>query len=250
MKRKTVLITGAASGIGKAAAMRFAEEGFDVCLNDIQDDKINLLAKDLAKGNHLILSGSYAEETTVLSGEKLIKENWGSLDTLINCAGMFEKTYPLEMDLTRWRKILDSMLSGCHLMTTLAAKLMVNGGRIVHISSIHSERAEMHASSYSVAKAAINQYCRAMALELADKKIQVNAIAPGFVNTAMSIVDGQNELESEWFINNYVNNQHLPMRRAAEPSEVAGVAFFLAGKDASYITGQVLVVDGGLTITF
>jgi 3-oxoacyl-[acyl-carrier protein] reductase len=205
---------------------------------------------ELVKGNHLILSGNYAEEATILSGEQLIKENWGSLDVLVNCAGMFEKTYPLEMDLGRWRKIFDCMLSGCHLMTRLAAKLMDDGGRIVHISSIHSERVEMHASSYSVAKAAINQYCRAMALELADKNILVNAIAPGFVNTAMSIVDGQNELESEWFKDNYLNNQHLPMRRAAEPSEIAGVAFFLAGKDASYITGQVMVVDGGLTITF
>jgi NAD(P)-dependent dehydrogenase (short-subunit alcohol dehydrogenase family) len=250
MKRKKVLITGAASGIGKASAMRFAEEGYDVCLNDLQEEKLQSLSMELAKGNHLILSGSYAEEATIFSGEKLIKENWGSLDALINCAGMFEKTYPLEMDLGRWRKIFDCMVSGCHLMTTLAAKLMADGGRIVHISSIHSERAEIHGSSYSVAKAAINQYCRSMALELADKNILVNAIAPGFVNTPMSVVDGQNELESEWFKNNYVNNQHLPMRRAAEPWEIAGVAFFLAGKDASYITGQVMVVDGGLTITF
>jgi NAD(P)-dependent dehydrogenase (short-subunit alcohol dehydrogenase family) len=250
MKRKKVLITGAASGIGKASAIRFAEEGYDVCLNDIQEEKLQSLSMELVKGNHLILSGNYAEEATILSGEQLIKENWGSLDVLVNCAGMFEKTYPLEMDLGRWRKIFDCMLSGCHLMTRLAAELMDDGGRIVHISSIHSERAEMHASSYSVAKAAINQYCRAMALELADKNILVNAIAPGFVNTAMSIVDGQNELESEWFKDNYLNNQHLPMRRAAEPSEIAGVAFFLAGKDASYITGQVMVVDGGLTITF
>lgn len=250
MKRKKVLITGAASGIGRAAAIRFAEEGYDVCLNDTQEEKLLLLVKELVKGDHLLLPGSYAEERTIFSGEKLIKENWGSLDALVNCAGMFEKTYPLEMDLARWRKIFDCMVSGCHLMTKLGAKLMGKGGRIVHISSIHSERAEMHASSYSIAKAAINQYCRAMALELADQNILVNAIAPGFVNTAMSIVDGQNELESEWFKTHYADNQHLPMRRAAEPSEVAGVAFFLAGKDASYITGQVIVVDGGLTITF
>jgi len=78
----------------------------------------------------------------------------------------------------------------------------------------------------------------------------VNAIAPGFVDTAMSIVDGKNELDSQWFKDNYVNNQHLPLGRAANPEEIAGVAFFLAGKDASYITGQVIVVDGGLTITF
>jgi 3-oxoacyl-[acyl-carrier protein] reductase len=142
------------------------------------------------------------------------------------------------------------MVNGCFLQTQLAVKFMGDGGRIIHITSIHGTRAELHASSYSMAKAAINQYCRSMALELADRNILVNAIAPGFVDTAMSIVDGKNELESQWFRDNYVNNQHLPLRRAASPDEIAGVVFFLAGKDASYITGQVLVVDGGLSITF
>jgi 3-oxoacyl-[acyl-carrier protein] reductase len=250
MNRKKVLITGAASGIGRASAIRFAGEGYDVCLNDIQDEKLRTLSGELQAGDHLILPGSYAEEATILKAEKLIHEKWGHLDGLINCAGVFEKTYPLEMDLQRWRNIFDCMVSGCHLVTKLAVPFMKEGGRIVHISSIHGERAEMHASSYSMAKAAINQYCRAMALELADKNILVNAIAPGFVNTAMSIVDGENELESDWFKTNYVDSRRLPMRRAAEPSEIAAVAFFLSGKDASYITGQVLVVDGGLTITF
>lgn len=89
-----------------------------------------------------------------------------------------------------------------------------------------------------------------MALELADKGILVNAIAPGFVNTPMSVSEGENELETKWFRDNYVVGGHLPLRRAAAPDEIAGVAFFLAGKDASYITGQVITVDGGLTVTF
>jgi 3-oxoacyl-[acyl-carrier protein] reductase len=101
-----------------------------------------------------------------------------------------------------------------------------------------------------MAKAAINQFCRALAVEVADKNILVNAIAPGFVNTAMSVVDGVNELHTEWFQENYIRSHHLPLKRAAEPAEIAGVALFLAGKDASYITGQVITVDGGLTITF
>ena len=89
-----------------------------------------------------------------------------------------------------------------------------------------------------------------MALELASKGILVNAIAPGFVNTSMSIIDGENELESQWFKDNYIKSHHLPLRRAAEAEEISGVALFLAGKDATYITGQVINVDGGLTITF
>ena len=251
MARQKVLITGAASGIGRATAIRFANEGYDVCLNDIQQEKLQALINELPKGNHLLLNGSYAEKETIKKGEKIIQDNWGSVDALINCAGLSEKTNPMEMDIDRWRVIFDRMVNGSILMTALAVKFMNNkSGRIIHITSIHATRAEKHASSYSMAKAAINQFCRAMALELADKNILVNAIAPGFVDTAMSIVDGENELESQWFKDNYVSNQHLPLRRAASPDEIAGVAFFLAGKDASYITGQVITVDGGLTITF
>lgn len=250
MNSRKVLITGAASGIGRATAIRFAHEGYDVCLNDIQEEKLAVILKELPEGKHLIFPGSYADEKSVIKGEEIIKRNWGSLNALINCAGLSEKTDPIRMEIERWRRIFDIMLNGCLLMTKLAVKFMKTGGRIVHISSIHGNRAEKNASSYSMAKAAINQYCRAMALELADQDILVNAIAPGFVNTAMSIVDGQNELDSQWFKDNYVSGQHLPLRRAARPEEIAGVALFLAGKDASYITGQVITVDGGLTITF
>ena len=250
MNSKKVLVTGAASGIGRAAAIRFANEGYDVCVNDIQLEKLTTLINEFPQGNHLLLHGSYADEATTFEGEKMIQKNWGTIDALINCAGMFEKTDPLQMEIDQWRIIFDRMLTGCLLMTRLASKFMNNAGRIVHITSIHGTRAEKQSSSYSMAKAAINQFCRSMALELADRNILVNAIAPGFVDTAMSIVNGQNELTSQWFKDNYVNNQHLPLRRAANPKEIAGVAFFLASEDASYITGQVITVDGGLTITF
>jgi NAD(P)-dependent dehydrogenase (short-subunit alcohol dehydrogenase family) len=250
MERKKVLVTGAASGIGKASAIRFAKEGYDVCLNDIQSDKLKSVLPVLAPGNHWLLEGSYSDESVMQSGEQLIREKWGTLDALVNCAGLFRKSDPVGMDIRQWREVLDIMLNGCFLITRLALKFMVNGSRIVHISSIHGTRAELHANSYSVAKAAINQYCRSMALELSERNILVNAIAPGFVDTAMSVVDGQNELESQWFKDNYIKNRHLPLGRAGMADEIAAVAFFLAGKDASYITGQVIVVDGGLSITF
>ncbi len=250
MERKKVLITGAASGIGRATAIRFANEGYDVCLNDVQAEKLASVMAELSKGNHLLVEGSYADGKTMLEGEKIIQKNWGELDVLVNCAGIFKKTDAVGMDIHQWRVVFDTMLNGCYLISQLAAKFMKNGGRIVHITSIHGTRAEKHASSYAVAKAAMDQYCRSMALELADKGILVNAIAPGFVNTAMSIVDGQNELKGPWFKENYVTSDRLPLRRAAEAHEIAGVAWFLAGKDASYITGQVITVDGGLTITF
>jgi NAD(P)-dependent dehydrogenase (short-subunit alcohol dehydrogenase family) len=250
MKKPTVLITGAASGIGKATAIRFAREGYDVCANDIQENKLDDLLSILPPGNHLVLRGSYTDHETIANGEKLMRDNWGILDALVSCAGISGKTDPVQMDITQWRKVFDTMINGCILISKLAAQFMHQGGRIIHVSSIHAFRAEHGASSYSMAKAAVNQFCRSMAVELADQNILVNAIAPGFVDTPMSIVSGENELESEWFRTNYIDSHHLPLRRAATPEEIAGVALFLAGKDASYITGQVIVVDGGLTITF
>lgn len=250
MTRKKILITGAASGIGRAVAERFAAEGADVFLNDLNTDKLQVAFNALPAGNHLQVAGSYEDPQTIAAAESLIRQHWNRIDVLVSCAGISEVTDPLTMTPDRWRQIFDTMVNGCLLITRLAASFMPDGGRIIHISSIHANRAEKGASSYSMAKAAINQFCRAMAVELAPRNILVNAIAPGFVNTAMSMVDGKSELESDWFRQNYIDGHHLPLRRAAAPEEIAGVAFFLAGKDASYITGQVLTVDGGLTITF
>lgn len=245
-----VLITGAASGIGKATALRFAHEGYNVCANDVQEEKLTALINQLPQGNHITLPGSYADATTIKTATQLIAEKWGSLHVLVNCAGLFEKTDPIAMPVNEWRRVFDIMVNGTLQISRLAAQFMRQGGRMIHITSIHGTRAEQWASAYSMAKAAINQFCRSMAVELAPKNILVNAIAPGFVDTAMSVVDGVNELESDWFKNNYINSHHLPLKRAAQPEEIAGVAFFLAGKDASYITGQVITVDGGLTVTF
>jgi 3-oxoacyl-[acyl-carrier protein] reductase len=250
MYRLKVLVTGAASGIGKATAIRFAAEGYDVCVNDIQVNKLKDLVAELAPGNHLIFPGSFANDADIATGKALIEKHWANLDVLVSCAGISLQSDPLNSTIEAWRKAFDIMVNGCVMISALAVGLMRENGRIIHITSIHANHAEKGASSYAMAKSAINQYCRSMAVELAGRNILVNAIAPGFVDTPMAIVDGKNELESEWFRFNYIEGHHLPLKRAARPEEIAGVAFFLAGKDASYITGQVITVDGGLTITF
>jgi 3-oxoacyl-[acyl-carrier protein] reductase len=156
----------------------------------------------------------------------------------------------VEDDFAQWRRPFDIMVNGGLHMTRAAVPLMGKGGRVIHVTSIHGERAERGGSAYAMAKAALNQFCRAMAIDLAPKGILINAIAPGFVDTPMSVVDGVNELESDWFLDNYVEGGRLPLHRAGTPEEIAGVAWFLAGPDATYVTGQVITVDGGLSVTF
>lgn len=250
-ERKKVIVAGSSSGIGEATALRFAKEGWDVCLNARRAEKLMEVKEKLAPGNHLVCPG---DAGTPVTGDKIraaIHEAWrGSLDALVNSIGVWMTGDAIDTPLAEWRQVFDLLVNSAVNLTRAAVPLMHSGGRVIHITSIHGTHTEAGASAYSMAKAALNGYCRSMAIDLAPKGILVNAIAPGFVETPMSIVDGVSELESEWFKQNYAEGHHLPLRRAGQPEEIAGVAFFLAGPDATYLTGQVLTVDGGLTITF
>jgi len=247
---KRVIITGASSGIGQAAAVRFAREGWDVCLVARREALLQDIVATLAPGRHLVCAGAYEAPATAEMLAATVGAVWGGVDALVNNAGVFLTADVVDSPLDTWRQPFDIMLNGAIAMTRVAAGLMPDGGRIIHVTSIHGDRVEARASAYAMAKAAINHYCRALALELAPRNILVNAVAPGFIDTPMAVVDGVNELEGAWFRQNYVEGHHLPLRRAGRPEEIAGVLYFLAGPDASYLTGQVITVDGGLTITF
>lgn len=248
--RKKAVVTGASSGIGRATAERFAQEGWDVCVTARRESRLRELVDRLPPGRHLVVPGDYSDPRTAEAIAQEVRREWAVVDALANCAGVYFAAPVIDSTLDEWRKAFDIMINGALYVTRACVPLMTRGGRIIHVTSIHHERAETGSSSYAMAKAAINQYCRALALELASKDILVNAVAPGFINTEMSIVNGVNELESEWFKRNYVEGHHLPLRRPGQPEEVAGVIYFLAGPDATYLTGQVITVDGGLTITF
>ncbi len=248
--RKKVIVTGASSGIGEATALRFANEGWDVCVTARREKELKDLVAKFPKGEHYICPGDYSSIDTANAIDKFVREKWGRVDCLANVAGIFFEVHSIDTPYEEWRKQFDMMVNGAVFMTRMVVPWMKDGGRIIHCTSIHGERAYIGASSYSMAKAAINQYCRALACELGGKNILVNAIAPGFVRTPMSVVNGVNELDTEWFKTHYVVGNHLALRRAGMPEELAGVFYFLAGPDSSYITGQVITVDGGLIINF
>jgi len=254
---KTVLITGASSGIGLATVKRFANEGWRVILMARREKLLQEIAAGLPQSPaapHIVAAGDYSSPDSmeklrsVLAAEKVT-----AIDALVSCAGVIGAAHITDSPLGEWRKPLDTLLNGAINVTRAVVPFMAGGGRIVHVTSIHAERAEKLSSAYATAKAAINEYCRGLALELADRGILVNTVAPGFVDTPMSVASdptGVSELESEWFKRDYVSGRHLPLRRAGRPEEIAGVLYFLCGPDATYITGQNIVVDGGMTITF
>jgi NAD(P)-dependent dehydrogenase (short-subunit alcohol dehydrogenase family) len=251
MGRKKVLIAGAASGIGEATAFRFAKEGCDVCINARRERNLLAIREKLSPGNHLVCPGDATRPATMESIRGAVETEWGGkLDVLVNSVGVWLTGDAITTPVEEWRTPFDLMVNAAVNLTRVAVPMMSDGSRIIHITSIHGEDTETGASSYSMAKAALNGYTRSLAIELAPQSILVNAIAPGFVDTPMSVVDGVSELESDWFKKHYVEGHHLPLKRAGRPEEIAGVAWFLAGPDSTYLTGQVLTVDGGLTITF
>ena len=252
---KTVLVTGGATGIGFATASRFSSEGAAVAIMGIKEDEGREAERKLqASGARVIfMQGDVTKEE---DGQRCIDEavrQFGRLDVLVNNAAISTTIEFLTQDMETWRRVFDTIAMGVFLMTRLAARYMIeNGihGSIINVSSINSHRAQPLSSHYNAAKGAVDQLTRCAAVEFAPYGIRVNAVRPGFIHTPMSIVDGENELETDWFRDIYVKRRKIPQARHGNPEEVAAVIAFLASDDASYICGATIPVDGGLSITF
>jgi NAD(P)-dependent dehydrogenase (short-subunit alcohol dehydrogenase family) len=245
LDERRALVTGGANGIGRAIVERFVTEGASVATVDVEpaaDLPSNVLAiqRDLAQTSDL---GALVDE---------VEKTLGPLDVLVNNAGIYEPVQAVELGIESYRRVLAVNLDAPIFLATRAARGMIDRGygRIVNITSIHGRFGEELALSYDAAKGGLEQATRTLAIELSRHGVLVNAVAPGFVATRMSVVDGVNELEGEWFQDIYMRYGKLPMRRYAQPSEIAAQVAWLASSENSYVTGQVLTVDGGVTVTF
>lgn len=238
LESRHALVTGAANGIGKAVAERFRGEGAVVSGVDVEagaDFRFNL--SETERLGELVAS---------------VEEANGPLDVLCSVAGIFDPAWATEMSLESYRRVLAVNLDAPILLAARCGAGMAERGygRILSVTSIHARFGEEQSLAYDVSKAGLEGGTRTLAIELGPRGVLVNALAPGFVATRMSIVDGQNELESEWFRTVYQEHRKLPLRRAAEPSEVAAHAAWLCSSENTYVTGQSLPVDGGLSVTF
>ena len=232
------LVTGAANGIGRAVAERFRAEG--AVVSGVDREQGAEFQFDLAdtEGLPALVDGVEAEN--------------GPVEVLVSVAGVYEPARAVEMTLDSYRRVLAVNLDAPIVLAQRCGRGMAERGygRILSVTSIHGEFGEELSLSYDASKAGLNGATRTLAIELGPQGVLVNALAPGFVRTRMSVVEGKDELESDWFKTVYLENRKLPLRRAAEPPEIAAHAAWLCSEENTYLTGQVVRVDGGVTVTF
>lgn len=242
---KTALVTGASRGIGRAIALALASKGFAVALNYAgSHDAAEGVKKEIeaASGKAFTVQGDVSKNEDVDRVFKAVKDEFGGLDVLVNNAGINRDALLIRMKESNWDDVIATDLKSDFLTTKAAAAMMMRKrkGSIINISSVVGIMGNIGQANYAAAKAGVIGLTKACAKEMAARNIRVNAVAPGFIETAMT--DGIPEKIREGMISS------IPMGRMGQPEDVAKAVCFLASDDSSYITGQVLVVDGGLVM--
>ncbi len=243
--RKVALVTGAARGIGLATAKRFVADGWRVALLDIDGENLKRTYAALARPDEtLALTCDVAVPEQVAGAFAELKQRFGRLDALVNNAGIAIFKPILDMTYEDWSRVLAVNLTGLFLCTQVAAPIMRDnaGGAIVNITSISGLRASTLRTAYGTSKAGLAHLTKQQAAELASLGIRVNAVAPGPVDTAMAKAVHTPEIRKDY-------HDHMPLNRYGLEEELAEAIYFLASDRASYITGQVLCVDGGFDST-
>jgi 3-oxoacyl-[acyl-carrier protein] reductase len=240
---KTALITGASKGIGRAIAQRYAEHGANVAFTYLSSvEQGQALEKELqAKG--IKAKGYKSDASNFAQAEKLINDviaDFGSLDILVNNAGITQDNLLLRMTEEMWDKVLNVNLKSCFNTVKAVAKQMMKqkGGSIINMTSVVGLKGNAGQANYAASKAGIIGFTKSVALELGSRGIRSNAVAPGFIETEMTAKLDEKTVQS-W-------RDGIPLKRGGTPEDVADACVYLGSDMSSYMTGQVLQVDGGM----
>jgi 3-oxoacyl-[acyl-carrier protein] reductase len=245
LKDQIALVTGGSRGIGRAVVKAFAAEGAKVAVvyRGSKEAAESLVAEVAQTGGVArALQADVADPAAAQACVEQVEKEWGPVDILVNNAGVIQDDLFVRMEPAAWDKVLQTNLGGTYNFCRAVAYAMMRrrSGRIINVSSVAAEYVNPGQTNYAASKGAINAFTRALAVELASRGVTVNAIAPGFIETDMSAA-----------VRNKAGDlikKFIPMRRIGAPEDVARVAVFLASADSAYITGQVLTVDGGLSL--
>lgn len=245
LKDHVALVTGGSRGIGRAIAKAFAGEGAKVAVvyRGSKEAAESLVAEVRSAGGTVVsLQADVANGDQVKECVAAVEKELGPITILVNNAGIIRDDLFVRLEPDAWNAVIQTNLGGTFNFTHAVAYGMVRArkGRIINISSVAAEHTNPGQTNYAASKGAINAFTRALATELASRNVTVNAIAPGFIETDMSeaVRNKAGDLIKKM----------IPMRRLGQPDDVAKMAVFLASDDASYVTGQVITVDGGLSL--
>ncbi len=245
LANQVALVTGASRGIGRATAVALARCGARVACVGRDTGKLaeTVGAIQAAGGSAEAFACDVNQGEAVQKLVDSLTENWGRLDVLVNNAGITRDTLIPRMTDDQWDEVINTNLRGTFLFTRAATRPMMQAryGRIINISSVSGVRGNPGQANYSASKAAVIGFSRTVAKELASRKITVNAIAPGFTATDMTAMLGEALLDE-------MIKKLVPAKRIGQPEEVADAVLFFASPSSGYVTGQVLVVDGGFTV--
>ena len=242
-EKKVVVVTGASRGIGKEIALKYAENGYNVAINYVSDKtNVEELEKEFKeKGvEALIVKADVSKSEQVQEFIKAVIEKYGKIDVLVNNAGITRDMLLMRMKEEDFDKVIEINLKGTFLVTKEVVPYMMKkrDGKIISLSSVVGVTGNAGQCNYSASKAGIIGFTKSIAKELASRNIRANAVAPGFIDTDMT-----NVLSDE--VKENINKQ-IPMRRMGTAREIANVVYFLGSEESSYITGQVINIDGGM----
>ena len=243
-KDKTALITGSGSGIGRSIALLLAESGANLVINDVSKENAEATANEIQKlgRQSIAITGNVSNRDDVQAMFEQIQSQFGSVDVLVNNAGITRDGFLIKMTEDQWDQVMDVNLKGVFNCCQYAAMLMSakQYGKIVNIASASAQMGNIGQVNYAASKGGVISLTKTLAKELAQFNINVNAVAPGFIETPMTarVPDKVKE---------HLLRQ-IPLRRAGTPEDVAQAVCFLASDEAAYITGQVLSCNGGMVV--